>query len=42
MTLAAGLVRQQVSPFGRRRLGRVGFALRFPAQRRALLVGLPR
>ena len=41
-TLAAGLVRHQCSPFGRRRLGRVGLALRFPAQRLGLLVGRAR
>ena len=35
MPLAVGLVPQQVGPFGRRRLGRVGLALRFPAQRLA-------
>ena len=42
MTLAVDLVPQQVGPCARRRLGRVGFALRFLAQQRALLVGLPR
>ena len=42
MTLAAGLVRDQIRPCARRRLGRVGLALRFPAQRLGLLVGLPR